>query len=752
MQTPLGPGGIRRLLKRLRDLMAGSEPPQARLDQVVRIIAAEMVAEVCSLYVMRPGDVLELFATEGLKPEAVHQTRLRVGEGLVGDIAFHGRSLALADAQSHPNFAYRPETGEEVYHSLMGVPIPRGGRVLGVLAVQNRSYRDYAEEEVEAMETIAMVLAELIAGSDIIGARDEAPQSAPQLPMRIAGVKLAGGMAIGQAVLHDPRVSIRHMLAENTDAELTRLADALARMRERLEDLFAASELAGETREILETFRMFADDRGWVARLTEAVKTGLSAEAAVQKIQQETRIRMGQVADPYIRERLADLDDLANRLLRDLTGAETRAAADLPVDAVLIAHVMGPAELLEYDRARVRAVVLEEGSPTAHVAIVARALGIAMVGRAAGVSGAVDPGDTVIVDGDHALVYLRPGDSARESYRAAMAAAAEREAAYAAMGHLPGETRDGARVELFANAGLLVDLARLDEVGAAGVGLYRTEISFMVRDAYPNVAAQAEIYARARLAAGGRPVIFRTLDVGGDKVLPYGERHADENPAIGWRAIRISLDRPFLMREQLRALIEAHAGLPLHLMFPMIASVAEFHAARGLLDLERDRALRQGQAMPSIIAVGAMLEVPALLWELDALMTVADFVSIGSNDLAQFLYAADRGNPRLSERYDPLAPALLRAIRATVDAAARAGKPLTVCGDMAGDPLEALALIGLGVRRLSMPPAAIPRVKAMIRSVDLNAVSGLVAALCERPDRSLRVALREYARVHEIDL
>ncbi len=755
-QPSLGPGGTRRLLKRLRDLMAGGGAGQARLDEVVRIVAADLVAEVCSIYVMRPGDVLELYATQGLKPEAVHKTRLRVGEGLVGDIALHARPLALADAQSHPNFAYRPETGEEIFHSLMGVPIPRGGRVLGVLVVQNRSFREYEEEEVETLETIAMVLAELLAGAAAVAAGETpAAETATQLPMRLTGMRVTGGVAIGRAVLHEPRITIRQMVADNVDAELARLHEAIQGMQSALDDLFAASGVAGsgEMGEVLESYRMFAEDRGWLGRMAEAVRTGLTAEAAVQKVQQDTRIRMSQVTDPYLRERLADLDDLAHRLQRQLMGQRSSATAnDLPSDAIVVARSMGPAELLEYDRERLRAIVLEEGSPTAHVAIVARALGLPIVCRVDGLLGATDPGDAIIADGDSGTVLLRPSDDVVESYAAAMHAAAERVAEYAALRALPAVTRDGAAVTMLANAGLLLDLKRFGDSGAEGVGLFRTEIAFMVRSGFPDVAQQANLYRRVIERAKDRPVVFRTLDVGGDKLLPYMERNRDENPALGWRAIRIGLDRPMMLRQQLRALIQAAAGRILYVMFPMIAEVAEFDQAKALLDLECARAARAGAPIPAQVKVGAMFEVPALYWQIHPLLARIDFLSVGSNDLVQFLFASDRGNPRLANRYDVLSPPVLAFLKSIVEACELADVPVTLCGEMAANPLEAMALVGIGFRRLSMPASAIAPVKAMVRSIDARELARYVDHLAALADHSVRDHLRAFARDHGVTI
>jgi phosphotransferase system enzyme I (PtsP) len=742
------------LLKRLRDTMARGGTPEETLGEVVRLVANEMVAEVCSIYLLRAGEVLELFATQGLNPSAVHRTRLRVGEGLVGDIAAHARALALDDAQAHPQFAYRPETGEEIYHSLAGVPIVRAGRVLGVLAVQNRTRRQYDEEEIETLQTIAMVLAEMVAAQHIVSPNEvQQVDGLGLLPLRIDGVQLTPGVAIGRAVLHEPRIVIQKVVAEDVASEQIRFDEALSAVRDDVDRMLEAHDMqSGEQREILETFRMFIDDRGWIERVREAIASGLTAEAGVQRAFDDVRARLGQSTDPYIRERLSDLQDLTNRVQLRLTGRVGTDPGTLPEDMIVIARDMGPAELLDYDRARLRALVLEEGSAMSHVAIVARALDIPVVGRAPDVLARVEPGDPIIVDGDHAQVLVRPADDIVQTIHAAIEARVERQRKYFALRDFPSATRDQARVALHMNAGLLIDMQHLEETGADGVGLYRTEIPFMVRSEFPDVDAQAWLYSRVLDVADGKPVTFRTLDVGGDKVLPYVGAFGDDNPAMGWRAIRIGLDRPAMLRRQLRALIQAANGRPLSVMFPMIAEVAELKGARTLLDLELDRAKRRGLALPERLRVGVMFEVPALAWQLDSLLPHVDFISIGTNDLLQFLYAADRGNARLSGRYDPLSPALLRLLHFVVEKTRPAGVDLSVCGEMAGRPVEALALLAVGVRSLSMAPGAIGPVKAMVRSLDLNEASGFLASVLTQPDRPLRETLRLFAADHAVEI
>lgn len=765
-QAPAEPvSTTRRLLRRLRGIMAGSGAAQERLDQIVRVVAAEMVAEVCSAYVMRAGEVLELFATEGLRSEAVHRTRLRVGEGLVGRIAASARPLTLADAQTHPDFAYRPETGEEIYHSLLGVPVLRGERVLGVLVVQNRTPRQYSEDDVETLQTIAMIVAELIASGELVNPHEMAESHrGVALPMRLSGLRLNPGLAVAPAVLHEPHIVIRHIVAEDAEAEERRLHEAVAAMQQGIDRLVDATDGLGpgEHREILEAYRMFATDRGWLARITEAVRSGLTAEAAVQKVRDETRSRLMQVTDPYLRERLYDLEDLANRLQQYLVGPRrdgppggppgASPAAECPTEFILVAEAMGPAELLDYSRHRIKGLVLEEGSPTMHVAIVARALDIPVVGRVAGATRVIEQGDTVVVDGDGGSVLIRPRADIQQSVETAVVAHTRRRAYYETLRDIPAVTGDGVEITLLLNAGLLLDVAQLDATGAAGIGLFRTEIQLLARNTFPKGGEQTNFYRRAYEQAGERPIVFRTLDIGGDKVLPYLPKAAEDNPAMGWRAVRIGLDRPAMLRGQLRALLRAAAERDLCVKFPMVSEVAEFEAAKSLLDKERARIAAEGGGGPRSVSLGVMLEVPALLWQLPALLRRVDFLSVGTNDLAQFVFACDRGNPQLAERYDLLSAPMLALLRHLVRECAAAGKPLSICGEMAGNPIEAMVLIGLGFRRLSMAPTAIGPVKTMIRSLDAGALARYLDEIADRPDHSLRRWFEAYARDHGVVL
>jgi phosphotransferase system, enzyme I, PtsP len=738
-------GGPRVLLRRLREVMAEPVSAQERLDKIVVLIAANMVAEVCSVYVLRVDSTLELYATEGLKKEAVHQTVLRADEGLVGLVASEANPINLSDAQNHPAFSYRPETGEEIYHSFLGVPVLRAGNTLGVLVVQNRARRTYTEEEEEALQTTAMVLAEMIASGELSAIAKPGLEPAVRRPLHLAGTALSEGIALGHVVLHEPRVVITNFIADDVPKELKRLEAAVETLRSDLDVLLERGEVAdgGEHRDVLEAYRMFAYDRGWVHRLEEAVATGLTAEAAVERVQSDTRARMLRATDPYLRERLHDLDELANRLMHQLLGKDYAPARDrLPENAIIVARSMGPAALLDYDRRRLRGLILEEGGPNSHVAIVARALGIAAVGEIANAAGVADPGDPIIVDGLNGDVHVRPSPDMEAAYVERVRLRARRQLQYLALRDKPCVTKDGEKVALMINAGLAVDLPHIEETGAAGIGLFRTELQFMVAASFPRSAEQFSLYRAVLDAAGSKPVTFRTLDVGGDKLLPYMRSIEEENPALGWRAIRLGLDRPGLLRSQIRALLRAAGGRDLNLMFPMIAAVEEFDEARALVERELTHLRRHGHKLPARVEVGTMLEVPALLYQLDELLERVDFLSVGSNDLVQFFYAADRGNARVADRFDPISAPVLRALKAIADKARSYGKPVTLCGELASKPIGALALVAIGYRALSLAPSAVGPVKAMLLDLDAGKVSATMAALMDSPAGSVPIRER----------
>lgn len=737
---------LRLILRRLRETMAETDDGQRRLDKIVRLVSGLMVAEVCSIYLKRQDHSLELFATEGLNPDAVHKTFMKRGEGLVGRCAELAVPVNEPDAQSHPAFSYRPETGEDIYHSFLAVPILRSGDVLGVLTVQNRTPRQYTDDDVEALQTTAMVLAEHLVTGSVANAVVTSNRGIDDV---LRGQSIAEGLALGHVVLHAPRVAVTELVATDTAAETARLESAIAELKSTLDTLMSQGHLAraGEHRDVLEAYRMFANDRGWQRRLVDAVKSGLTAEAAVEQVQNRTRARMLRLHDAFWRDRLRDLDDLSDRLLRVLANARgnNELRTEMPQDTVLVARSMGAADLLDYDRARLKGLVIEESSSHSHVAIVARALGIAAVGGARGIMERVEPGAAIIVDAEAGEVYIRPSSQVVSVYADKARFRARRQRQYDQLRDREAITRDGVRVGLNINAGLPVDLAHLEESGADGIGLYRTELQFMIAPSLPRLERQIATYRAVLDAAGDRPVVFRTLDIGGDKVLPYIRSTPEENPALGWRGVRLALDRPALLQTQIRAMIRAAGGRPLTVMAPMVSMRGEIEAVRALIDGEVQRAERRGHQLPSELRVGIMIEVPSLLFALDDLMPVVDFVSIGSNDLLQYLYAADRGNERVGNRFDALGVPFLRALREVVRAGERHGRPVSLCGEVGGRPLEAAALVAIGLRSLSMAPASIGPVKAMLLSLDAGRVADFLMPLIDSQSGSLREAMERFA-------
>lgn len=729
----------RKLLRRLRDTLAATGTGQDRLDRITHLIADSIGTEVCSIYLFRDAETLELCATEGLKKAAVHQTRMKLGEGLVGRVARTGLPVNTADAPAEKGFRYMPETGEEIYSSFLGVPIQRVGEKLGVLVVQSKTARQYSDDEIYALEVVAMVLAEMTELGAFAGDGDGLGALHRQ-PVMIRGGTGQEGAAEGRVWLHEPRVVVTNPVADDPLTEIERIRDAVGRLRVSVDDLLSAESLDKDQKQVLEAYRMFANSRGWLRRMEEDIQRGLSAEAAVEKEQSAARARLEQVPDAYLRDRLHDLDDLSNRLLRILTGQGSDTGATMPDNPILVARNIGPAELLDYGR-KLKGVVLEEGSVGSHAAIVARALAIPLVIHADRITTEALNGDPILVDGDQGIVHLRPEETVARAFRDKIAMQAEAQQRYASLRNLPAESKCGTLTHLMMNAGLMADLPSLEGSGAEGVGLFRTELQFLVRNKMPQRAELAALYARVMDAAKGRRVAFRTLDIGSDKVLPYMKPQDEPNPAMGWRAIRVGLDKPGVLRMQLQALIRASQGRPLSVMFPFITELSEFTAARDALLQELDREGAMGHPVPSDVEIGAMLETPSLAFAPRAFFELADFVSIGGNDLKQFFFAADRENERVRRRYDTLNVSFLRFLSQIVARCDETGTPLSFCGEDAGRPVEALAFAALGLRTLSMRPASIGPVKALLRRVDLSEVRTVIDRAMDEGAHSVRPAL-----------
>lgn len=733
----------RTLLQRLRDTLAEDGDGQERLDHITQLVSQSMGAEVCSIYLRRDEQTLELCATEGLNQASVHQTRMRFGEGLVGLIAKKAAPINAEDAPQTKGFRYMPETGEEVYSSLLGVPIQRLGEVLGVLVVQNKEPRKYQDDDIYALEVVAMVIAEMKELGAFIG-EGEAMSAPHQRAHLFKGGSGQEGASQGVVVLHNPKIIISTPVADDPEHEKSRLGDAIEQLRLNVDDLLSAnSDGNKEQQEVMETYRMFANSRGWVNRLEASIDSGLSAEAAVEKEQSATRARMSRVPDPYLRERLHDLDDLSNRLLRLLTGQGRSDTDELPDNAILVADNIGPADLLDYGK-KIKGLVLEHGSVGSHAAIIARAWAIPMVIHAANITRDALNGDEILVDGDQGVVHLRPDESVTSAFQDKIAMVAQAKEKYTAIHDLPATTVDGVHINLHMNAGLMADLPSLKSSGAEGVGLFRTELQFLVRNSMPKRGDLATLYGRVFDAADGMPVNFRTLDIGSDKVLPYLQPEDEPNPAMGWRAVRVGLDKPGVMKMQLQAFFRAAKGRPLRIMFPFIAQLDEFRDARAMVDAVIKRETRLGHIMPTDLKVGAMLETPSLAFAPDQFFETCDFISIGGNDLKQFFYAADRENERVRRRYDTLNVSFLTFIEQIAQRCDRFGTPVSFCGEDAGRPVEAMCFAAMGLRSLSMRPASIGPVKHILRQTNLEEARNVINDARGSGAQSVRGAVMEY--------
>ncbi|GAA4222976.1 phosphoenolpyruvate--protein phosphotransferase [Sagittula marina] len=734
----------RKLLGRLRDTMAEDAAGQARLDKITYLTADSMKTEVCSIYLFRDPETLELCATQGLKEEAVHHTRMKMGEGLVGRVARSGKMINTADAPSERGFRYMPETGEEIYSSFLGVPIQRLGEKLGVLVVQSKTRRLFSEDEVYALEVVAMVLAEMAELGAFVGEGAALKQRHTQAVLFRCGTGQEG-TAMGQAWLHEPRVVVTNLVGDDPDTERTRLQESVGKLRISVDEMVSRAVGDQDQVEVLEAYRMFANSKGWLKRMEEDIDRGLSAEAAVEKEQSQARARMAQVTDGYLRERLHDLDDLSNRLLRILTGQGNETGAKLPDNPILIARNIGPGELLEYGRS-LKGVVLEEGSVGSHAAIVARALAIPLVINAERITNEALNGDLVLVDGDQGVVHLRPDDTVVSAFRDKMAMQAKAQERYSVLRDKKCVTADGRHVQLLMNAGLMADLPSLESSGAEGVGLFRTELQFLVRNKMPRRMELAALYARVLDASKDKRVIFRTLDIGSDKVLPYMKPQEEPNPALGWRAIRVALDRPGVMRMQLQALLRAADGRPLTIMFPFIAQYEEYARARAEVDTVLVREKRLGHSVPEKLEIGCMLETPSLAFASERFFREVEFLSIGGNDLKQFFFAADRENERVRRRYDSLNVSFLTFLESIVKRCEATQTPLSFCGEDAGRPIEALCLAAIGIRTLSMRPASIGPVKSLLMRYSLTEIRDVIEEAKLRGEQSVRQAVMEYLR------
>ena len=709
------------LLKRLRDSLAEPGKGQARLDRIVKIIASSMQAEVCSIYLKKDIKTLELFATQGLKADAVHFTTLKIGQGLVGQIAQNSIAINTSNAPETKGYRFMPETGEEIFTSFLGVPIQRLGEILGVLIVQNSFPRKYNDDEVYGLEIIAMVIAEMTELGEFTEPSNTEITAQHNHAVTFKGIVGNEGIAIGKVFLHDPVIKIQNPIADDPRSEKAKLALAFKKLQLEAKEMLNKNldNKSGEYLEVFEAYQMFARDKGWRKRMEASIQRGLAATVAVEKEQTETRARMSRISDPYIRDRLHDLDDISNRLMRILTKTEVKIDKKALTNSILVARNIGPGELLDYGP-NLLGVILEDGSVGSHASIVARALAIPLVVKADRIRREAQNGDLIILDANSGQLYLRPENSIQKAYIDKLATHEAAQEQFLELKNKPAQSTDGEKINLMINAGMVIDLPFLEKSGAEGIGLYRTELQFLTQAKVPKRSEQVQFYSRILDIAAGKPVNFRTLDIGSDKILPYIKRLKEPNPALGWRAVRLTLQRQGIMKMQIQAIIRGAKGRPIRILFPFIAEVEEFRVARQLVlsQVKKEKALKH--PVPTDIKIGAMLETPSLAFTTDEFFKLTDFISIGGNDLKQFFFAADRENELVRRRYDTLNFSYLNFLETIIKRAKLFKTPLNFCGEDAGKPVEAIALIALGLRSLSMRPSSIGRVKSLIRSISIQ--------------------------------
>lgn len=728
------------ILRQFQQVVSENDEPAAKLENAMRILSDSFGADAAVCYVTVDDNYLELFSFFGTVKDAFKRN-IRYNEGFIGNIAASRRSL------------FRTNKEEPYYKSALGVPLLRWNRTAGVILIAHKDAYQYTSDEVEILETVALFLTAVLFSEEMANYKKKLIKSRGlNIKDRLKGVTLNKGYGVGNAVVHQRRQALTKIFAEDKVAELTRLEDAKERMNKSLDEKFNTTRLGiGEHTDILETYRMFARDKGWYQKISDNIENGLTAEAAVERAYEDAWNRLSGSNDIYLKERLHDLRDVADRLRLFLSGEDGKNIHNqTDDDIIIVAQTMGPADLMDYDYKKIRGLIIEDGTPTMHVAIVAKALNIPVIAKIRGIFKDVKEGELLALDGQEGYVYVNPSDDIVQKFKSRQKNMALLLEQLKKLKRFPNKTLDGTRINLSINVGLDFDFDYLDSTKCDGVGLYRTEIPFMSSEQMPDVEQQVAFYKKLIDKAGRKKVIFRSLDVGSDKLLPYWSDMKEDNPAIGWRSIRITLDRRAILRKQIRAFLKAAAGVELNVMFPMIASLEEFLEAKETLLLELEKEKRRGESVPKKVNVGLMIEVPSVIFQLDDILKEADFISVGTNDLAQFVFACDRGNPRLSDRYDVLSAPFLRVMREIVKKADKAGVLCSVCGEMASNPVEAMALIGLGFRRLSVAGSAYGNVKNMIRTLSVQDITDYVQTLLKSPKRSLRPQLLAYAHDHGI--
>ena len=725
---------------------------KAALGIIVLRVREAMHSHVCSVYLLDPeSNRYVLMATEGLNKRAVGKVSMASNEGLVGLVGAREEPLNLEDAANHPRYRYFAETGEERYASFLGAPIIHHRRVMGVLVIQQKESRQFDEGEEAFLVTMSAQLAGVIAHAEATGSiRGLGKQGKGLHEAKFIGVPGSPGAAVGRAVVMLPPADLEVVpdkRVEDVEAELTLFSRALDSVRGDLHALSAklATQLRPEERALFDVYLLMLDDDAIGNEIIRIIRTGQWAQGALRQVVGDHVQRFELMEDAYLRERASDIKDLGRRLLAYLQEARTQTLTYAD-NTILVSEELTPGMLGEVPEGKLVGLVSVLGSGNSHVAILARAMGIPTVMGAVDLPYSKVDGIEMIVDGYHGEVFTNPSEELCKQYRAVIAEERELAKGLSALSNLPCETLDGVRMPLWVNTGLLADVVRAQERGAEGVGLYRTEVPFMIRDRFPSEKEQLAIYREQLKSFHPLPVTMRTLDIGGDKALPYFPI-SEDNPFLGWRGIRITLDHPEIFLVQIRAMLKASEGLDnLRILLPMISGLRELEESLHLIHRAWSEVRDEGVDIP-MPPVGVMIEVPAAVYQIRELARQVDFISIGSNDLTQYLLAVDRNNPRVADLYDFLHPAVLQALKLVVDGGHAEGKPVGICGEMAGDPAAAVLLLALGFDSLSMNSTNLPKVKWLLRQISKRMATELLEQLMSMDNpqvihSTLQLALR----------
>lgn len=707
-----------------------SEKVSAVLDSFAKSTSCTCVI----LYATADENYLEVMGHHG---NLNFQNNIRYNEGPLGSCAASKRTQTFKSADEH---------------NCLCVPIIRMYTTIGVILLEKSAPDNFEEDIIESVETLCLSLADFMATKDFQEYRNQIIREKGILVHdSIKGVSLTKGYGVGKAVLHNRHNEQIAIFAENSELEHSRLEKGRTKMKEYLDKKIAqTSNSLGNMADIMEAYAMFAQDKGWYKKISSEIDKGYTAEAAIEHVYEEMWNKLSQTDDVYIKEKLYDLRDISDKLRAFVAGDDNYGSFAGNEDIIIIAQNMGPADLLDYNYENVRGLVIENGTPTMHVVIVAKALNIPVIAKTHGILKEVKSGEIVAINGNTGHVYTHPSEEIITQYKEKSVGRKNVFQQLENLSQTPTQTLDKVKINLAMNYGFDLDYDYLKPSNCDGIGLYRTEIMFMGSEKMPDVEAQQTQYQKLFDAMGNKKIIFRSLDVGSDKLLPYWGEIKEANPAIGWRSIRITLDRRSILRQQVRAMLRAAAGKELNIMFPMISTVQEFLQAKETVLLEYEREKKNNTPSAKKINIGIMIEVPAVLLQLDELLQEVDFVSIGTNDLYQFVFACDRSNPRLSDRYDVLSAPFLKMMKMIIDRANQYKVYCSVCGEMASNPLEAMVLVGLGYRNLSTSGSSYAAVKKMILSMRYDDVADYIKILLKSSKKSLRPQLLSYAYDHAI--